>query len=364
MLVKTEDIIDPSAAPDNTRVLKKKTGLHLAWVMSPPSRGSGGHQNILRFMTYAQKVGYKQTIILYSNQFHIDVAKIQGVVSDVESSLDVEIVWIEDVDDFDQFDAVFATGWETAYPVAKNFTGSKRFYFVQDFEPFFYAHGSEYTLAENTYKLGFYGITAGGWLSHKLSQDYGMKTDHFDFGVNKELYRFENRQERKKIFFYARPVTLRRGFELGVSALERFAKARPDVTIIMAGWDISEYELDFEYENLRVLGLDQLSDVYNQCAAALVLSHTNMSLLPLELLAAGTIPVVNDAPNNRMVSSNEYIEYTEASPQALADSLIKVIDRKDAPKYAEKAADSVKGANWDNSGEQFVKALKKGLHDE
>ena len=36
-----------------------------------------------------------------------------------------------------------------------------RFYLVQDFEPSFYAAGSEALMAEATYRFGFHGVTAG-----------------------------------------------------------------------------------------------------------------------------------------------------------------------------------------------------------
>ena len=60
-------------------------------------------------------------------------------------------------------DAVFATGWETAYPVFNDAGDARKCYFVQDFEPLFYPVGSEYVLAENTYRFNFFGITAGKW---------------------------------------------------------------------------------------------------------------------------------------------------------------------------------------------------------
>ena len=37
---------------------------------------------------------------------------------------------------------------------------ARRLYFVQDYEPYFYATSSESMLAENTYRFGFTAITA------------------------------------------------------------------------------------------------------------------------------------------------------------------------------------------------------------
>src|SRR5947208_1533993 len=131
-----------------------------------------------------------------------------------------------------------ATSWTTAYPVRNAKIEGGKFYFVQDFEPSFYPVGSESVLAENTYRFGLYGITAGGWLSKKLEHDYGMQCDHFEFGSDFGRYYYVNSGHRSKVFFYARPVTTRRGFELGVLALDRFHRAKPEYEINMAGWPV------------------------------------------------------------------------------------------------------------------------------
>jgi glycosyltransferase involved in cell wall biosynthesis len=255
-------------------------------------------------------------------------------------------------------DAIMATGWETAYPSFRDSSPARRLYFVQDYEPFFYPVGTDSVLAENTYRFGFSGLTAGGWLAHKLSSDFGMTTASYDFGADREHYHVTNNGRRKEVFFYVRPGTERRGFELGVMALDLFARERPDYTINLAGWNVSRYTIPFAHKNLKSMPIDQLNEVYNRCAAGLVLSMTNMSLLPLELLASGVIPVVNDGDNNVMVSNNPYIEYTPASPRALADRLIAIVDRADLPEHARAAAASLGDIGWAASGEQFVSAFE------
>ncbi|MFM8905159.1 MAG: hypothetical protein ACKOIB_07950, partial [Verrucomicrobiota bacterium] len=62
-----------------------------------------------------------------------------------------------------------------------------------------------------------------------------------------------------------------------------------------------------------ILTLDELPAFYNEMAAGLVLSMTKCSLLPLELLACGCVPVVNDAPNNRLVVDNPSIVWISTS---------------------------------------------------
>jgi len=144
--------------------------------------------------------------------------------------------------------------------------------------------------------------------------------------------------------------------------LEIFSKKHPEYVINLAGWDVSDYSIPFPYNNLKTLSLQDLSSVYNRCATALVISLTNMSLLPLELLACGTIPVVTDGENNRQVSNNEYIEYALPSPDALAEALENVISRKSLPEYAKQASESVVGADWKAAGLKVESILKEQLN--
>lgn len=341
--------------------------LNLAWIMSPPGETSGGHQNLFRFINFAELAGHKVTIYLYSNfSSNLDIPRIKKMIQTSNAypkiSADIE-VYSSEKGVRAETDVIFATGWETAYPSYLDKSLAQRLYFVQDFEPYFYSVGSESVLAENTYKFGFKAITAGGWLSSKLNKEFGMQTESFDFGVEGERYFLTNPQRRKEIFFYARPVTARRGFELGVMALEEFSRRHPDVVINMAGWDVSSWNLPFDYVNLGGVDISELNEVYNRCAAGLVISLTNMSLLPLELMAAGVTPVVNDAPNNRLVSNHPNICYAEPSPSALADALSREITRDNVETHIKVLASATKELTWERSGKQFVEALEKLSRD-
>lgn len=365
--------LDDAAAVDWTELPARITDpitvagpAKVAWIMSPPGRESGGHQNLFRFIDFAERAGHSCRIYLYSADGNgIDVAATRAMLatSDAYPKLQASIEpWDREIGVAADTDALFATGWETAYPAFRDASRAKRFYFVQDYEPYFYPLGSEAILAENTYRFGFHGITAGGWLAHKLRSEFGMATDHFDFGVDTSLYSRTNDAPRNEVFFYARPVTPRRAFEFGLLALTDLKRMRPDVVVNFAGWDVSNWKIPFEYVNLRSLPLSQLSAVYNRCAAGLVMSLSNMSLLPLELMACGATPVVNDGPNNRMVSDNPFIDYVPASPLAVARRLAHAIDRPDAIEHSRAMAASVQTVDWQSSGTAFVRAMEEALH--
>jgi hypothetical protein len=350
----------PSAA---TPPLTGDGPLTVAWVMSPPGRNSGGHQNIFRFIRFLEEAGHTVRVYLYSTFDPTTLEESRERVRSSSSYPDVAAsmeLYPEGGIPAD-VDVLFATSWETAYRSYRDGSLAKRLYFVQDFEPSFYATSSEAVLAENTYRFGFRGITAGGWLAEKLAREYGMPTEHFDFGADPAHYSFVERGERRGVFFYARPETPRRGFELGAMALELFARDHPGYDIVLAGQNLSRLDLPFPHRVVGNLQVGELNALYNGCAAGLVMSLTNMSLLPLELLAAGVIPVVNDGPNNRLVSDNPFIAYAAPNPRALADALIEVVDRADAAAYAERAAASVSSLGWAESGRQVLAAFERSI---
>ncbi len=369
MAVKTRDAlaVDWTNPPEHlARPAAVESGpVTIAWLMPPPSAMSGGHHNLFRFIDYAEKAGHRCLIYFYTNTAVIvNIADMKAMLdaSPAYPNLSAQMAMYDEKAGVDaSVQAIFATSWETAYPVYVDESRARRFYFVQDFEPSFFPAGSEAILASNSYHFGFHGITAGGWLSHKLHEEFGMPTDHFDFAVDSSTYFVTNREPRTEIFFYARPVTPRRGFELGILGLQEFARRRPDVTINLAGWDISRWTVPFPHVNLSGLAISELNDVYNRCAAGLVISATNMSLLPLELMASGVAPVVNDAPNNRLVSNNPYIEYVAPVPSAIADRLIEVLERADAVERSVKMSASLKDVTWERSGAQFVDSFERAM---
>ena len=70
---------------------------------------------------------------------------------------------------FGRGDIWLATYWTTAHAldIACRLGVLDRgcvIYLIQDYEPAFFGVGAEWQLAEDTYRFGFYGLTAGPWL--------------------------------------------------------------------------------------------------------------------------------------------------------------------------------------------------------
>lgn len=274
---------------DNTMILN--------WIIPDLGVGSGGHINIFEFVNYFQSKGHKNRIYIFGDsRFKTDKSIQNFIYSNYNLRKSVELHRSTKGVKFAH--ATIATAWNTAYFVKSFDNTLKKFYFVQDFEPYFFAVGSEYFLAEQTYLMNFFGLTAGNWLKNKLSNDYGMKCESFLFSYNKALYKvIPKRDKIKRILFYARPVTPRRIFEIGLMALNVFHNRMPNVHIIFAGWDVSNYNIPFPYLNAGCVPLNKLGDLYSQCDIVLTLSGTNLSLLPLEVMSCGTAIMSNRGPN-------------------------------------------------------------------
>lgn len=349
-VVAADFVTHPYKKPKHTNVEKLKIG----WVLSPISAGSGGQNTITRFARHLKNAGHDVTFYIYEAIHPQRAIDAQRILKE-SFNFDVRVLPIAE---YEESDALIATGWETAYPVFNVKTKAHKFYFVQDYEPLFYGLGSMAILAQNTYRFGFYGITAGKWLTKKVGE-HGMDADYFDFGVDVDIYKPKKvPTKKKKVCFYARPVTERRAFELGVIALDIFHKKHPEYEIEFFGWDVSEFKIPFPYTNRGILNHEELAELYQDSVACLVLSLTNVSLLPFELLAAGCIPVVNEGENNSLVlGENKHIKYTGTSPVELANGLIESVENGRLSKEAQDASESVKDKSWESSYEKVEKIL-------
>jgi len=254
-----------------------------------------------------------------------------------------------------------ATGWDTAYAV-RAFSGAQhKLYFVQDYEPHFYPVGSESVLAENTYRFGFFGITAGHWLANKLAREYGMSTHPVGFGVELDRYRRLPRREPeiRRVFFYARPPTPRRAFEIGLLVLNAVWERLPDVQFVLAGWDTAGYHIPFPHLACGTVALDDLPDLYSQCDAALVLSLTNASLLPLELMASGCAVVSNRGANVEWLLNDDVVVLAESSPERLADAVCTLLqDNERRHALSQRAEVFARSQTWEAVARDFEAGLQ------
>ncbi len=298
------------------------------WFIPAVGRGSGGHLNIFRFVRYLEQQGFDCRIVI-TNAPGQDPAMVEREIAAWFFPLKARVHIGAEM--APPAHISFATAWHTAYDV-RNFQSTRhKCYFVQDFEPWFFPSGSSGTFAEETYRFGFTGVTAGTWLSTVLDRDYGMTTHAIGFSYDRELYKPLPRRDaaHKRVFFYARPNTPRRAFEMGIMVLAEVVRRLPGTRVVLAGADLSEFSIPFPYENPGIVDLADLPELYSQCDAALVLSFSNLSLLPLELMACGVPVVSNRAPYTEWLLTDQNARLERPTVPALASAICDLLQDPD-----------------------------------
>lgn len=334
------------------------------WFVPEVGRGSGGHLNIFRFIKNLELQGFDSRIVIVGSTIPKSPERIKNEIH--EWFFPIEAKVYSNVESAPAAFFTMATSWQTAYYVRAYQSTVKRCYFVQDFEPWFYSAGSDALLAEATYSFGFQGFTAGTWLASKLSADYSMQSCPLGFSFDRDLYKLQPRinSEPKRIFFYARPPTPRRAFELGLLVLAAVSHRLPQVKIVMAGWDVRNYDFPFPVEHVGLVDIKDLPDLYSRCDVALVLSCSNLSLLPLELMACGVPVVSNRAPYTEWLLNQNNSMLSEPTVEGLSSAIIEILENEN------KYSDLVRGglefiskSSWENEADKMAKHLSRLSHE-
>ncbi len=256
-----------------------------------------------------------------------------------------------------------ATGWQTV-PAALRLPGARaRAYLVQDHEPAFYATSAEHEWAAWTYGQGLHCICASPWLAQTVERAYGATASAFDLGVDHAHYGpLPTHRREDLVLFYARAVTPRRAAPLGVLALAELHRRRPELEIALFG-DGRPLATPFPHRHLGVLAPDDLAHAYASATVGMVLSLTNPSLVPTEMLACG-LPVVDVASASMLATfgADGPIRLAAAHPVVLADAIEALVD--DLLDRAQRSRDGTALAaarTWEHAAGQVEAGLREAL---
>lgn len=337
--------------------------LTVGWLCAPPGAGSGGHTTMFRMVQALEAAGHRCVVLVhFPNGGNID--KRRELVRTDWPWVRADVV---DVDDpaamaaLPPLDACVATGWPSAHLLARRFERAHRFYFIQDYEPFFYPRGADYELAADTYRFGFHNIALGTMVQRRLKEEQGIVADVVPFSCDTTVYALSAPVRRSGVVFYTRPDVARRGYRLGALALEEFHRRHPEQEIHLYG----EPALDLAVPATRHGRLTpaQLNALYNRTLGGFAMSFTNISLVAEEMLAAGCVPVVNDSPDARADLPNPAVAWAAATPGALADALCRVVESPRPDEQAARAAASVRRDNWATTGREVVEIIESVVRE-
>lgn len=347
---------------EEDKELTKNSAKTINWVIKFFEKSSGGHRTIMRFIYNLEKLGFECRLIFIEELPLRNKKYIKEKLGREFFPIKADIYLPNELIPPAHF--TIATEWETAYWV-KNFSETiHKCYFVQDFEPWFHPKGSKYIFAEETYRFNFKGITAGDWLKEKLEKEYGMISTSFKFSFDKELHyplkkiKQNKNIKRPRILFYARPSTSRRGFELGILVLAKIKSVIKDAEIVFIGEEKINYDVPFEYENFGSVSHKKLPEIYRSCDLALIISLTNLSLLPTELMACGVPVVSNDSETVSWFLNSNNSVIGKPTQDSLANSIIEFLNNPSrALKLINHGLSEVENISWENEAKKVGEFL-------
>lgn len=350
-------------------MLHDPDALEISWIIPDFGLGAGGHMTIFRFVELLDAFGHRQTIWIQNPRNFADpaaaLAFIRRHYRDVGDKVAVRFL----PDDVRQLSghAVIATDCWTVFPAAEATNFQERFYFIQDYEPYFHPVGENSLIAESTYKMGFAALCAGDWLLQK-AQAHGMWARKWELASDPEFYFPAGRVTKKKpqaitqIAFYCRSYTPRRAVNLGFVAFEELAKRRKGFEVLMFGEAPHDRTHDFPHRQLGILAPRQLGELYRGADLGIVFSTTNYSLVPLEMMAC-ELPVIEiDVDSTRAIFPTGSVSLAAPDPVSIADAIERMLDNE--AERASQAAEGLRfvdGLDWGASARTVEAALRERL---
>jgi glycosyltransferase involved in cell wall biosynthesis len=358
------DVLRDGPAPPARRRGGAGGPLEVAVVVPQFRRGSGGHSTIANLVRGLEARGHALSLWVQDDEGrHAGESEAQTAALWADFFGTVAAPVRTGFDAWAGADVVVATGWQTVPRVLSLPGAGARAYLVQDHEPEFYATSAEREWAAWTYRQGLHCICASPWLAELVTGHYGASATPFDLGVDHDSYHALPTHRRDDlVLFYARAVTPRRAVPLGLLALTELHRRRPQVEIALFG-EARELETPFPHRHLGVLEPDRLAHAYASAAVGLVLSLTNPSLVPTEMLACG-LPVVDVASDAMEATFGPTgpIVLAEADPLALCDAIERLLD--DLLERADRSragTELVAGRTWPAAAAQVEQGLRAAL---
>jgi glycosyltransferase involved in cell wall biosynthesis/GT2 family glycosyltransferase len=345
--------------------------LQIHWVIPNFTRGLGGHMTIFRAIDFLERCGHDCTIWVHSEIKGDKPSRLSSlhkrIIDQCFVKLKTDQVYMlgntnEDLERVSG-DVVIATDRMSAYPVLGMRKFTKRFYFVQDYEPLFFARGTSTVLTEQTYTSnhGFACICASPWLKNMMIEQ-GNPAISFPLAVDSNTYYHSrvNKRSKNTIAFYVRRSTPRRLYQLGLLALRALFDLGDSFEIVTFGEDyLPDLGIPVKITHAGILNAESLSKLYQSCTAGLVLSGTNYSLVPNEMMACG-LPVVDiDATHTRLSYTPNTAVLAQPNPEALAAALSQLLnDDNLRDKVTSAGIAATKNLTWDQSNtivEDFIR---------
>lgn len=372
-IIRSVDLLDEDKLYFNERTLRpRKKKLSLAFIIPGMPKHSGGHTSILRLGTYLSEFGHEVFYVSYLPK------KVSEMKSNAEVNLREykgEILGPEGLKELD-YDVGIATYWLSAYYLWNMDNVKYKAYFIQDYEPDFYPQGDIRVFVENTYKMNYHMISLGRWNKIKIEKNFEVNVDKVVFPFESKEYWVENNWKEKftkkdtvRITIYLKYAP-KRGPTFLLLSLEELYKVAKEkgykIDILFFGNDKRvKYPIKVPYKNLGRPSKVDLRKLYQKSDFGVVFSYTNISLVPLEMMASGC-PVVEVYDGSfKTFFLEDCAILVRSFPQDFVKKVMWYIEHpEERLKIAENALKSLKYRTWREASQQFNSLLLAGYNKE
>ncbi len=238
-----------------------------------------------------------------------------------------------------------ATLWTTARDVEKlisSNTSLRGFYYIQDYEPYFYSPTSDdltqvdhHKSSLESYSLKLKWIYTSDWIKSQLEKNghaTGIDSHKVNVGIDHSIFfpssgRDITNDKKKKhltIGAMARPSTPRRGFQLLINSIKLIKQKYPDLEIVFFGEEsYDNFKIPFEFISKGILRPDQLPDLYQSFDIFIDTSDfQGFGLCALEAMSSGCNCVITDSGGiSEYALNNKNALIVSHTPEAIASAV-------------------------------------------
>ena len=337
--------------------------LDITWVIPDFMPGAGGHMTIFRIASHLEKFGHNVRLLVQNPSVHKSGAAALETINKHFQPFSGYVELFQGRTPDAEGDALIATDRFTCYAVNAMDRFTRKFYFVQDFEPSFYPAGTEALLSEATYHYDFDCLCAGEWLHRKMSDQFGRWSMSWPLAFDGAVYNLgqgEGIRRKNRIALYARYVTPRRAVELAFMALEILESRDVDFEVDFFGWKLGKLDVDFQYRDLGILESAELAKLYRESTIGVVFSATNHSLVNREMMACG-LPVIDlNLDTVRSIFPAGTIALADPTPEGIADVMERLLcNEEERALLRSRGHEHVKDLSWEKSARLVEAAIQE-----
>lgn len=201
---------------------------------------------------------------------------------------------------------VVATFWTTAYLVKSltlRFPQLRGYYYVQDYEPWFYSRPEEFPAvkdAEASYALGLQCVCKTEFLAELLKSQHQVQAEIIRPGIDLSVFYPGNQERyvgRPRLASLFRPRTTRRGNKETIELVRKLKQRMPEVEVNLFGESTGLPEDLVDRVSLRgVLTPREVAELYRSSDVVLDLSYwQGFGRMGIEGMACGAVPVVSNS---------------------------------------------------------------------